>query len=202
MKLICVLLILLPVFVLSQPNDSVKKEAIRLQILAFDAEKRSQFDSAILLADSSIAFDNTRREPYTIKAESLWLSRRFKEAAETYKKRLAVEQPQLVIGAYVLLGMLYDKAGNRKAAKEQYLLAINTWENGYQIRSENTKWAEGEYKWERIEYFIAFGLLRDKRRWKQKLPELKKKYPALETPNYEKMSRKELLEHHFRSYGG
>jgi tetratricopeptide (TPR) repeat protein len=194
MKSLITLFILLPIFGFSQPSDSVKKEAIRLQIRAFDAEQKHQFDSAILFADSSIALNNTRYEPYIIKAESLWFLKRFSEAAETYKKKMEVKRPDFLIGAYVLLGMLYDKAGNRKVAKEQYSLAIKTWENGYTPPRFD--------KWEEIEYFIAFGLLRDKNRWKKKLSELQKKYPAMNKPKYEVMSRKELLDHHFSPYGG
>lgn len=194
MKLVCTLLVLLPIFAFSQLSDSVKKEAIRLQIRAFKAEQKHQFDSAILLADSSIALDSTRHEPYILKAESLWFVKRYKEAAETYKKNMEVKRPDFLIGAYVLLGMLYNKAGNRKEAKEQYLLAIKTWESGYTPPRFD--------KWEEIEYFIAFGLLRDKNRWKMKLSELQKKYPAMNKPKYELMSRKELLEHHFSPYSG
>lgn len=194
MKPVFILLILLPSFGFSQLSDSVKKKAIRLQIRAFDAEQKHQFDSAILFADSSIALNSTRYEPYVIKAESLWFLKRYKEAVETYKKQMEVQKPDFLIGAYVLLGMLYDMAGNRKEAKEQYLFAIKTWENGYTPPRFD--------KWEEIEYFIAFGLLRDKDRWKKSLSELQKKYPAMNKPKYELMSRKELLEHHFKPYGG
>jgi tetratricopeptide (TPR) repeat protein len=194
MKSVCIFFITFPLFVFSQPIDSVKKEAIRLQLQAFHAEQKHQFDSAILFADSSIALDGKRYEPYIIKAESLWFLKRYKEASETYKKQMEVKRPDFLIGAYVLLGMLYDKAENRKEAKKQYSLAIKTWENGYTPPQFD--------KWEEIEYFIAFGLLRDKNKWKKKLRELQKKYPAMNKPNYELMSRKELLEHHFNPYGG
>jgi len=67
MKSACFIFIRLPILVFSQPGDPVKKKAIRLQIRAFDAEQRHQFDSAILFADSSIALEPTRYEPYITK---------------------------------------------------------------------------------------------------------------------------------------
>ena len=194
MKSVFIFFIPLPLFGFSQQHDSVNKKAIRLQIQAFDSEKRHQFDSAILFADSSIALDSTRYEPYITKTESLWFLKRYSEAAEVYKKQMRIKSPDFLIGAYVLLGMLYDKARNRKEAKELYLLAIKTWENGYTPPRFD--------KWEEVEYFIAFGLLRDKKKWKMNLPELQKKYPAKIKPKYEMMSRKELLEFHFSPYGG
>jgi tetratricopeptide (TPR) repeat protein len=194
MKSVCIFFILLPIVVFSQPSDSVKKKAIQLQIRAFDAEQKHHFDSAILLADSSITLDSTRYEPYIIKAESLWFLKRYAEAAETYKKKMEVKRPDFLIGAYVLLGMLYDKAGMFNEAKEQYLLAVKTWENGYQPpRFDKT---------EEMEYVFAFGLLGDTRKWKRKLAELSKKYPSSNYQQFESKSRQELLEHHFSPYGG
>jgi tetratricopeptide (TPR) repeat protein len=178
----------------SQTTDSLKKAAISFQSKAFKSEQNHDFEAAILFADTSINLDSTRYEAYIIKAESQWFLKRFSSAAETYKNAIRIKKPDFLIGAYVLLGMLYDKAGNRKEAKEQYLLAIKTWENGYTPPRFD--------KWEEIEYFIAFGLLRDKNKWKKKLLELQKNYPAMNKPNYEQMSRKELLEHHFNPYGG
>jgi tetratricopeptide (TPR) repeat protein len=194
MKSFFILFILLPLFGFPQLSDSVKKKAIRLQIRAFDAEQKDQFDSAILFADSSIALNSTRYEPYIIKAESLWFLKRYSEAAKTYKKKMEVKRPDFLIGAYVLLGMLYDKAGMFNEAKEQYLLAIKTWENCYQSPQFD--------KTEEIEYVFAFGLLGDIKKWKEKLSELSKKYPSSNYKQFESMSRQELLEHHFSPFGG
>jgi len=194
MKSVFILIIFLPHFVFSQPNDSVKKKAIRLQIRAFDAERNHHFDSAILLADSSIALDNTRYEPFIIKAESLWFLKRYAEAATTYKQSMTVKVPDFLIGAYVLLGMLYEKANMRKQAKDQYSKAINTFENGYTPpRFDKT---------EETEYVFAFGLLGDKKNWKKKLAELEKKYPSQNYKKLQSMTRQELLELHFSPYGG
>jgi tetratricopeptide (TPR) repeat protein len=194
MKSFFILLILLPLFSFSQLSDSVKKKAIRLQIQAFEAEQKQQFDSAILFADSSIALNSKRYEPYVIKAESLWYLKCYSEAAETYKKYMEFERPDFLVGAYVLVGMLYDKAGMFNEAKEQYLLAIKTWENGNQpSRFDQT---------EKIEYVFALGLLGDTKKWKEKLSELINKYPSLNYKQFESMSRQELLEFHFSPFGG
>lgn len=105
-----------------------------------------------------------------------------------------VKKPDFLIGAYVLLGMLYDKAEMFEHAKEQYQLAIVTWERGYQPpRFDKT---------EEIEYAFAFGLLGDTTNWKEKLAELIKKYPSSNYQQFETKSRQELLEHHFNPYGG
>jgi len=77
MKLVLIVLVFLPHFAFSQPSDSVKKKAIQFQIRAFDAEQKHQFDSAILFADSSITLNNTRYEPYIIKAECLWSKKEY-----------------------------------------------------------------------------------------------------------------------------
>jgi tetratricopeptide (TPR) repeat protein len=178
----------------SQTTDSLKKQAIRLQVRAFDAERNHDFETAILLADSSIALDSTRYEPFITKAESQWYLKRFSAAAETYKKSMNVKKPDFLVGAYVLLGMLYDKAGMFEEAKKQYRLAIKTWENGYQPpRFDKT---------EEQEYVFAFGLLGDTKNWKQKLAELSKKYSSSNYQQFENKSRQELLEHHFSPFGG
>jgi tetratricopeptide (TPR) repeat protein len=194
MKLVFVFIFFISHLAYSQPSDSVKKKAINLLIRAFDAERNHNFETSILLADSSIALDSTRDEPYIIKAESLWFLKRYSEAAETYKKKMSVKQPDFLIGAYVLLGMLYDKANMRKEAKRQYLNAIRTYENGYiPPRFDKT---------EEYEYVFAFGLLRDKKNWKAKLAENAKKRPSDNYQTLEKKTRKELLELHFSPYGG
>lgn len=194
MKSVFILLLLFVHSAYSQTSDSLKKVAIKLQIQAFHAEQRHQFESAILLADASIALDSTRYEPYITKAESLWFLKRYKEAAETYKKKMTVKRPDFLIGAYVLLGMLYDKAGMLSEAKEQYSLAIMNWENGYQPpRFDKT---------EEMEYVFAFGLFGDTRKWKKKLAALSKKYPSIDYKQFANKSRQELLEHHFSPYGG
>lgn len=107
---------------------------------------------------------------------------------------MTVKRPDFLIGAYVLLGMLYDKAGIFSEAKQQYSLAIKTWENGYQPpRFDKT---------EEMEYVFAFGLLGDTKKWKKKLAELSKKYPSTDCKQIANKSRLELLEHHFSPYGG
>jgi len=194
MKSILILLLLFVQVGYGQTTDSLKKKAIKLQVRAFDAERNHDFETAILLADSSIALDSTRYEPFITKAESQWFLKRFSAAADTYKKSMHVKKPDFLIGAYVLLGMLYDKAGMFKEAKEQYQLAIKTWENGYQPpRFDKT---------EEQEYVFAFGLLGDTKKWKEKLAELSKKYPSLNYQQLESKPRKELLEHHFSPFGG
>ena len=109
-----------------------------------------------MLLDSSLALDSTRPEPYVLKSESLWALKRYAEAAKNYKRYMAIRKPDYLIGAYVLLGMLYDKAKMRKEANIEYRNAIHTYENGYQPpRFDIT---------EEIEYVFAFGLLGNKKR--------------------------------------
>lgn len=195
MKLILLITIFLSQLAFSQQADSIRKRAIDFQSRAWKAEVDKQFERCIVLADSSIALDGARSEPYVIKAECLWFLQRYGEAAATYKKWITVDSNKLLVGAYVLLGMLYDKAGMISQAKEQYTNAIKTYESDYQSPATFERTEE-------IEYAFAFGLLGDIKRWKEKLAEFIKKYPSSNYDQFQNMSRKELLEFHFSPFAG
>ena len=194
MKITLIITLFLSQVSLSQIPDSIKKKAIDFQTRAWKAEEERQFERCIVLADSSITLDSTRSEPYVIKAESLWFLKRYKESAETYKKYISVDTNILRIGAYVLLGMLYDKADMFDEAKEQYLTAIRTYENGYRPLRQFVEIEE-------FEYVLAFGLAGSDK-WKEKLGDVINKHPNAGFKNLANMTRKELLEHHFKQYGG
>jgi tetratricopeptide (TPR) repeat protein len=178
-----------------QTSDSTKKKALDFENKAWSAYQSHEFEKCISLLDSSISLDSTRPFAFIIKSESLWFLKRYAEAAETYKKWMTLEKNVLLVGAYVFLGMLYDKADIHDQAKEQYIKAIKTYEKGYKpiATFENV---------EEIEYVFAFGLLSDTEKWRQKLAGLIKKYPSSNYERFEKMSRKELLEFHFEPFSG
>jgi tetratricopeptide (TPR) repeat protein len=177
-----------------QASDSLIQKFSDLVIRSVKAENDRLFDKAIILIDSAIAIDSTRDFTYTIKSEILWMSKRYAEATETYKKSMSVKTPDFLISAYVLLGMLYDKANMRKEAKTHYSYAIKKYESGYTPPQFD--------KTEEIEYVFAFGLLGDKKNWVKKLRGIIKKYPSQNYQILEKKTRQELLEFHFSPYGG
>lgn len=178
-----------------QTSDSISKSALDFEDRAWNAYQNHDFEKCILLLDSSISLGNTRPFALIIKSESLWFIKRYSEAAETYKKWMLIEKNVLLVGARVFVGMLYDKADMPEQAKEQYLEAIETYENCYKPIStvENV---------EEIEYVFAFGLLGDTEKWKEKLAGLIKKYPSSNYQRFEKMTKKELLEFHFEPFSG
>ncbi len=176
-----------------QTSDTTYQKAGDLENKAWNAYQNREFEKCISLLDSSISLDNTRPFAFIIKSESLWFLKRYAEAAETYKKWIPLEKNVLLVGAYVFIGMLYDKADMFDQAKEQYLKAIKTYKNSYKpiATFQNV---------EEIEYVFAFGLLGNTKKWKEKLADLTKRYPSSKYQQFEKMSRKELLEFHFEPF--
>ena len=180
----------------TQP-DSARGKSLAYENRAWEAYQAQRFETAISILDSSIALDSSRPSPFILKSEALWFIGRFAEAAETYKKWIIIElltdSSILLVGAYVHLGMLYDKADMFIQAKEQYIKAINTFESDYKA----IKQFEGE---EEVEYVMAFGLLGDSKNWKKKLMPLVEKYKLWDLSKLENVTRKQLLETRFAPY--
>src|SRR5688500_6273614 len=180
MRIILLLLALATTLVGYTQPDSERSKSLEYQKRAWEAYQAQRFETAISLLDSSITLDRSRPSPFILKSEALWFIGRFAEAAETYKEwiiiELSTDSSILLVGAYVHLGMLYDKADMFTQAKEQYIRAINTFESGYKA----LKQFERE---EEVEYVMAFGLLGDTKNWKKKLKPLIEKYRLWDLSN-------------------
>jgi tetratricopeptide (TPR) repeat protein len=175
----------------SQSLDSFKKKSLAFENLGWELYQKHEFEKSFRNFDSSISFDSTRYISYQLKAESLWFIQRYGEAADIYTMWMERDRDTniLRIGAEVMNGMLYDKAGMRKKAKEHYRHAIDLYENDYKPLRQFVEVEE-------IEYVFAFGLLRNKKLWKNKLKWFENKYHT-NYHNLEAKSRKELLNFHF-----
>jgi tetratricopeptide (TPR) repeat protein len=177
---------------------SVKNKSLQYQNRAWKEYQAHKFETAVILLDSSIALDSSRPTPFILKSEALWFKNRFAEAAAAYEKwiriEVATDSSILLVGAYVHLGMLYDKAGMFNPAKKAYNKAITTYENGiYQPRKNFQREEE-------VEYVIAFGLSGDSTSWKSKLEILIEKYKLVDLRKLKESSRSELLEKRFAPY--
>ena len=92
---------------------------------ALSKAEEKKYEEALILVDSVLAVDSSNFNFYTIKAEFLWMSKNYYQAALIYQKALLMDEDHRFLnGAYLMLGVLYEKAGLRVQAQIQYLRAI------------------------------------------------------------------------------
>lgn len=184
------------------------KDTIKARLFADSAWKvyqRHYFRKSIGLLDSAISYDPTKSFYYSLKAESQWFLGNYADAAETYKKKIALGDKNLLkVSAYVFSGMLYAKAGMAEQAKAQYIYAIKLWESGY-VPHKQFRLVE------ELDYFLALALLEKKSKAMKIISERNLdslSYPKrIEMENQNKRclslfqkNPKELLEEHFKEY--
>jgi tetratricopeptide (TPR) repeat protein len=196
MTRLLILLLLFAKFGYAQVAPAQRKKAIEFQDSSWKASLAKDYEMGIIFADSSILLDSSRSEPFILKAEALTSLRRYHEAAEVYQKWMTLDTSILIIGAHVHLGMLYDKAKMRKNAKANYLKAIMLYESGQYFQPKSLGPIED------LEYVMAFGLIGDLKKWKEKLRTFNLQHPAFDIGMFEKMDRLDLLRHHFRFFEG
>ena len=107
-----------------QIGDTSK--ALLFQNMAWDASQKNYFKKCIRLIDSSIIYDSSKSWSFMIKAEAHWLIGEYADAAKAYEKAMTLGSDFLLVGANVLLGMLYDKADNSGEAKRHYRGLLKT----------------------------------------------------------------------------
>ena len=128
-----------------------------------------------------------------LKAEALWSISEYAEAASTYKKMISFSGDDLLkVGAYVFLGMLYDKAEMPVQAKDQYTSAISFWENGYVPHKQFREYEESEY-------ILALAMLEEKDKIKKIVSDAKE-YRYQRYLEWLFKTPKELLDLHFKEY--
>ena len=179
-----------------QVNDSlVKRKLVDLVMRAVKAENDSLYEQTIILIDSAIAIDSTDYDSYVIKAEALWLLKRYRESADVYDKSIKVRNPDYLADAYVHLGMLYEKANMPQKAKGEYLRAIDLYDR--KIFVPNFMYLQ------KINYAVVLLLSGNEERWKQEFKNLLKEYSYIdEVKALEGKNRSEVLEIHFSYNGG
>ncbi len=175
-----------------QYTDTTKARAY--ENAAWKAYQESYFKKSIRLFDSAIFYGSTWKSLYAIKAEAHWFIGEFADAAKAYKKRIALSGEDLLkVGAFVKLGMLYDKAGMPKESKKQYISAIKLWENGYIPLKQFRHYEE-------TEYLYALAFLGNRKKLKKVLEEYAKKHPYENQLELLNKSKQELLKIHFEEY--
>ena len=71
---------------------------------ALNTAREKKYDEAIILIDSAIAADSNTFELYSIKAEFLWMSKNYYQAALIYQKTLLLDNDHRFLnGAYLML---------------------------------------------------------------------------------------------------
>ncbi|HEV8270170.1 MAG TPA: hypothetical protein VGQ04_02630 [Chitinophagaceae bacterium] len=92
---------------------------------ALNKAREKKYEEAIILVDSALVIDSNNSDIYTIKAEFLWMSKNYYQAAISYQKALVLDEDHSFLhGAYLMVGILYEKAGMRTHAQTYYLKAI------------------------------------------------------------------------------
>jgi tetratricopeptide (TPR) repeat protein len=194
-KIFSVLIILISVHLANgQTLDSLNQAKFNaLVTTTVKAENDSLFDKAIALIDSAIALDNDRDFTFVIKSEVLWMQKRYAEAAENYKRAIWLNKDtSFFFGAYLVLGILFEKSNQLEEAKANYLKAVNLF--------EAKKLLDRFYpNIDKEDYAVALCLSKNKAKWERLLKE--PSYADL-LRKYLGKSRREVLNIYFQKFGG
>jgi tetratricopeptide (TPR) repeat protein len=97
---------------------------------ALDLAKQFKHDDAIMMLDSAEIINNKKGFIYQLRAELLWMKNNFIAAAKDYQKAILLDSDSsFLFGAYLHLGILYEKAGLLDKAQSEYLRAVYFFEN-------------------------------------------------------------------------
>lgn len=175
-----------------QTIDTAKAKIFETE--AWKAYQGSYFKKSIRFFDSAIVYGSQWKSLYSIKAEAHWFIGAYAEAATAYKKMMLLSGDELLrVGAFVLLGMLYDQAGMTRQSNKQYKYAIKLWENGY-VPLKQFKEVE------EVEYLFALAFLGHQKKLKSKLDVYARRHPHQKQLQLISKSRRELLQLHFEEY--
>ena len=161
---------------------------------AVEKESEKKYEEAIIITDSAMTIDSNNENIYGVKAEILWMMKNYYQAALNYQKALLLDKDRSFLnGAYLFLGVLYEKAGLRVHAQTQYLKAIYFFE--HRKRNDDKYFANVN----KIDYAIALKLSGNEKVWEKLLDE----------PFYQRLrlvyigkSRDEILEMYFKQFCG
>lgn len=161
---------------------------------AVDFESKKEYDQAIAFTDTALKIAPTSESVFAVKAEILWMMKRFSEAAENYQKALLLDTDgSYLFGAYLFLGVLYEKANKPIQAQAQYLKAVYFFENK---KEKNDKFFADV---NRLDYALALKLSGNNDAWDKLLnePFYKNSLAA-----YVGKTREQILEIYFQPFSG
>jgi tetratricopeptide (TPR) repeat protein len=138
----------------SAQRDSLPPGSIGYYLSKAVEESRAKnYKLAISFVDSAMAKDSNNENIYSLRAEILLRDKRFIEAATDYQRALLLDRDQSYsFGAYVFLGVLYEKAKLRDKAQAQYQKSVYFFEHR---RRRNDKLFE---PYDRMDYVLALLL--------------------------------------------
>jgi tetratricopeptide (TPR) repeat protein len=110
-----------------QPDQVYNPEAIELNNKAVKLSQRFQVDSALMLYDQAIELDETYYLPHSNKV-NIYVRRKEYDKA-LYEAEMAVKKKPDLAEAVFFAGLLNEKQGNLKKAKEYYLKSIEIFDN-------------------------------------------------------------------------
>ena len=159
---------------------------------AVEMESERKYGQALIFIDSAKAIDSTNSNIYNCEAEILWMMEDFPKAAKSYQTALLLDtDSSYLLGAYLFLGVLYEKAKMLTQAETQYQKAVNFFE---------TKKHKLEKYFERTnkeDYALSLFLSGNINAWNK----LIKEFPYKDwLKQYFGKSRKEVLEIYFAPY--
>jgi tetratricopeptide (TPR) repeat protein len=177
-----------------QINDLPKGSIGYFLTKAVDMSRDKKYEEGLVFIDSAFRVDSDNENIFALKAEILWMMKRFSEAAENYQKALLLDKDSsYLFGAYLFLGVLYEKANMPTQARLQYLKAVYFFENK---KKKSDKFFADVNK---IDYALALKLSGNNGAWDKLLddPFYKKRLDI-----YIGKTREEILEIYFQPFSG
>lgn len=177
-----------------QTSDLPKGSVGYFLTKAVDMSRDKKYEEGLVFIDSAFSVDSDNENIFALKAEILWMMKRFSEAAENYQKALLLDKDSsYLFGAYLFLGVLYEKAKMQTQARLQYLKAVYFFETK---KKKSDKFFADVNK---IDYALALKLSGNNEAWDKLLDE----------PFYKKnldvyigKTREEVLEIYFQPFSG
>ena len=166
---------------------------------AIEKAREKKYEEAIDIVDSAIAIDTNNENVYQVKAEFLWMKEDYFQAAVNYQKAMSLDKDSSFLrGAYLQLGVLYEKAGYLEEAQSNYIKAIYLFEN---VKRENDRFFEYP---NRIDYATVLILSGNDKKWNQLMAD-----PIFSTLPYSTLrekyngkTRTEILEIYWEPFKG
>lgn len=139
-----------------------------------------------------LSIDSTKDHIYALKAEFLWMKKDYYSAALVYRRAMSLDTDSSYLkGAYLFLGILFEKAGLCEEAQKQYLQAIYLFEN---VKRSNDRFFESTNV---IDYSVALKLSGIEKKWEGLMSNPRfNKFHEL----YKGQSREEVLEKFWKEY--
>lgn len=176
-------------------SDTLPKSSIGYFLTkALQDFKEKKYVDAFATLDSAIKRDSTNKNIYSLKAEFCWLTKDYNNAAANFQKSMTLDKDSSYLkGAYVFLGVLYEKAGHLNEAQKNYKQAVFLFEN-------NSRKDDRIFEFPNIlDYVTALKLLGIIKKWEGLMshPGFAKYHDM-----YKEKSRDEVLAKYWAEYDG